>query len=241
MPVVDDEVPTNVPSERRPAATAVQAESEESSETEDSEMHDGGAVDIAPVLPSKRRRRNDKFFGLSTDARTPPTGATRILDPLDYEAKYAPDPINEETAPNARVWRMCADEFAIFDADLSEDNRDTVDVLLVFAGLFSAVVTSFLVLVSAQLQPDYTQLSSSIMYELLVVQRAIGNASSVDLAPVSPSPAIPFVPSQSYIWVNGLWYTSLSLSLITALVASLVKQWMHQYMATTSGTPATVA
>ncbi|KAF9032899.1 hypothetical protein BDZ89DRAFT_907719, partial [Hymenopellis radicata] len=148
-----------------------------------------------------------------------------------------PDPINEETAPNARVWRMCADEFAIFDADLSEDNRDTVDVLLVFAGLFSAVVTSFLVLVSAQLQPDYTQLSSSIIYELLVVQRAIGNGSSVDLSPVSPSPAIPFVPSQSYIWVNGLWYTSLSLSLITALVASLVKQWMHQYMAATSGTP----
>ncbi|KAF9032868.1 hypothetical protein BDZ89DRAFT_1233012, partial [Hymenopellis radicata] len=53
----------------------------------------------------------------------------------------------------------------------------------------------------------------------------------------SPSPDIPFTPSRSYVWVNGLWYTSLSLSLITALVASLVKQWMHQYMAATSGTP----
>ncbi|KAF9032855.1 hypothetical protein BDZ89DRAFT_906467, partial [Hymenopellis radicata] len=155
----------------------------------------------------------------------------------DYEAKYAPDPINEETAPDARVWRMCADEFAIFDGVLSEDTKDIVDVLLVFAGLFSAVVTSFLVLVSAQLQPDYAQLSSSIMYELLVVQRAIGNGSSVDLAPVSPSPDSPFTPSWPYIVVNALWYTSLSLNLITALVASLVKQWMHQYMAAISGPP----
>lgn len=51
---------------------------------------------------------------------------------MDYEQKYAPDPIYEEAAPNSRMWRMCVDEFQIFDTDLSEDARDTVDVLLVF-------------------------------------------------------------------------------------------------------------
>ncbi len=51
---------------------------------------------------------------------------------MDYEQKYPPDPIFEEAQPNARVWRMCVDEFQIFDTDLSEDARDTVDVLLVF-------------------------------------------------------------------------------------------------------------
>lgn len=55
-----------------------------------------------------------------------------VADPFDYEQKYPPDPIYEETGPNARVWRMCLDEYAIFDADLSDDFRDTVDLLLVF-------------------------------------------------------------------------------------------------------------
>ncbi len=103
------------------------------------------------------------------------------------------------------------------------------------AGLFSAVVTTFLVQVSTQLQPDYVQLSSSIMYELLVVQRMIGNGSSVDINPIVPSPDAPFHPAREIVWVNGLWYTSLSLSLVTALVASLAKQWLHQYMAMSSG------
>ncbi|KAF9024763.1 hypothetical protein BDZ89DRAFT_113513 [Hymenopellis radicata] len=159
-------------------------------------------------------------------------------DPMDYEQKYAPDPIFEEAQPNARVWRMCLDEFQIFDADLSEDARDTVDVLLVFAGLFSAVVTAFLIQAADKLEPDYVQLSSSILFEILVVQRALANGSAVDLDPVISSPdALQFMPTHSQLWINGLWYTSLSLSLITALVAVLAKQWLHQYTAMTSGTP----
>ncbi|KAF8900209.1 hypothetical protein CPB85DRAFT_1227114, partial [Mucidula mucida] len=157
---------------------------------------------------------------------------------MDYEQKYPPDPIFEEAQPNARVWRMCVDEFQIFDTDLSEDARDTVDVLLVFAGLFSAVVTAFLIQTADKLEPDYVQLSTSILFEMLVVQRAHANGSAVDLGPVISSPdALQFMPSHSQLWINGLWYTSLSLSLITALVAVLAKQWLHQYMAMTSGTP----
>ncbi|KAF8915758.1 hypothetical protein CPB85DRAFT_1217328, partial [Mucidula mucida] len=159
-------------------------------------------------------------------------------DPLDYEQKYPPDPIYEEAQPNSRVWRMCLDEFQIFDSDLAEDARDTVDVLLVFAGLFSAVVTAFLIQTADKLEPDYVQLSSSILYEILVVQRAFVNGSAVDLDPVVSSPnALDFSPPHSQLWINGLWYTSLSLSLITALVAVLAKQWLHQYMSMTSGTP----
>lgn len=44
------------------------------------------------------------------------------------------------------------------------------------------------------------------------------------------------MPPGSQLWINGLWYTSLLLSLITALLAVLVKQWLHQYMAQSSGT-----
>ncbi|KAJ7847445.1 hypothetical protein B0H14DRAFT_2274313, partial [Mycena olivaceomarginata] len=155
----------------------------------------------------------------------------------DYGKKYPPDLIYEEMGPNARAWRMYLDECTIFDGDMSEANRDTLDVLLVFAGLFSAVVTTFLVQVSEILQPDYTQISASILYELLVVQRAIGNGSAISLTPLAPSPSADFTPSTAITWVNGLWYASLTLSLITALVAVLAKQWLHQYLAMTTGTP----
>ncbi|KAK0451129.1 hypothetical protein EV421DRAFT_1213347 [Armillaria borealis] len=46
-----------------------------------------------------------------------------------------------------------------------------------------------------------------------------------------------FIASTTSIWVNGLWFTSLALSLTTALVSVLVKQWLHHYMALPSGTP----
>ncbi len=40
------------------------------------------------------------------------------------------------------------------------------------------------------------------------------------------------------MWLNSLWFVSLTLSLITALVAVLVKQWLHQYVAIVSDSSA---
>ncbi len=106
------------------------------------------------------------------------------------------------------------------------------------AGLFSAVVTAFVVQTSQSLRADYTAMSASILYESVLVQRAIANGSPVNSITPSPlNPTIPFVPATTDVWVNGLWFTSLFLSLTTALVAVLVKQWLHHYVALPSGTP----
>ncbi len=81
-------------------------------------------------------------------------------------------------------------------------------------------------------------MSASLLYESVLVQRAIANGSSVN--PISPSPLNPtitFVPATTDVWVNGLWFTSLFLGLTTALVVVLVKQWLHHYVALPSGTP----
>ncbi|KAK0474780.1 hypothetical protein IW261DRAFT_524862 [Armillaria novae-zelandiae] len=115
-----------------------------------------------------------------------------------------------------------------------EELRDSVDVRMVFGGLFSAIVTTFVVQTSQSLQVNYAAMSAFLLYESLLVQRAIGNGSSVDS--IAPSP-IAFLPAATDVWVNGLWFTSLFLSLTTALVAVLVKQWVHHYVALPSGTP----
>ncbi|KAK0493151.1 hypothetical protein EDD18DRAFT_431859 [Armillaria luteobubalina] len=159
-------------------------------------------------------------------------------DPYNYEDKYPEDKIYEETAPNARVWRTYVDESKNHDARMVAESRETVDVLLVFAGLFSAVVTTFVAQTSQSLQANYAQVSASLLFEMVLIQRAIANGSSVNNVPVSSlNPNTSFIPATTDVWVNGLWFTSLSFSLATALVAVLVKQWLHHYIALPSGTP----
>ncbi|KAK0227944.1 hypothetical protein IW262DRAFT_1347923, partial [Armillaria fumosa] len=111
-----------------------------------------------------------------------------------------------------------------------EESRDNVDILLVFAGLFSAVVTTFVAQTSQSLRPDYSAMSASLLYESILVQRAIANGSSVNaIAPSPLNPTIAFVPATTDVWVNGLWFTSLFLSLTIALVAVLVKHLPRQF------------
>ncbi|KAK0186003.1 hypothetical protein F5146DRAFT_936741, partial [Armillaria mellea] len=139
---------------------------------------------------------------------------------------------------NARVWRTYEDESKSHDANMVEESRDNVDVMLVFAGLFSAVVTTFVAQTYQNLQVDYTAMSASLLYESVLIQRAIANGSTVNsIPPSSLNPSIAFAPTTTDVWVNGLWFTSLFLSLTTALVAVLVKQWLHHYVALPFGTP----
>ncbi|PBK99375.1 hypothetical protein ARMGADRAFT_875827, partial [Armillaria gallica] len=152
----------------------------------------------------------------------------------DYEQKFPEDKRHEEMGPMARVWRTLLEECGPFDLEMAEGWRDALDVLLVFAGLFSAVVTTFVAQTSQSLQVNYGQVTVTLLIELIDVQRSAANGSLVNNVPRSD---LTFRPSTSDSWVNGLWFTSLSLSLSTALFAVLTKQWIHQYMSASSGTP----
>ncbi|PBK92067.1 hypothetical protein ARMGADRAFT_176785 [Armillaria gallica] len=76
---------------------------------------------------------------------------------------------------DARVRRTYGDESRIHDANMVDESRDKVDVLLVFAGLFSATVTTI-----CRTSPPYQSMSESLTFELVLVQRAVANGSSVD-------------------------------------------------------------
>ncbi|KAF9001030.1 hypothetical protein BDZ89DRAFT_1082063, partial [Hymenopellis radicata] len=150
------------------------------------------------------------FFGVLKQ------GPNRYQQPQNdnYEERFPEDPYGEETAPNARVWRTCVEEAAAFDAVFVGQARDGLDVMLVFAGLFSAVVTSFLVQVSQSLQADYTAMSAILLHDLVAGPSSLLNITA---------------PPDSI--------TVLTASLVVALSAVLVKQWLHHYTSTPSGTP----
>ncbi|KAL1741529.1 hypothetical protein HDZ31DRAFT_66839 [Schizophyllum fasciatum] len=178
------------------------------------------------------QQSSKKLFG-TTRAR----GQARAVNPYDYEQKYEEDVYGEELGSNARFWHVLLDEGRVYDMELIEGWRDTLDVLLVFAGLFSAVVTTFVVQSSQALQPDYAQVAASLMAEMLAIQRAWATGLAVDDVPRSSLTLDSVSASSLDYWCNGLWFSSLALSMSAALMAVLVKQWLLAFSSHVSGTP----
>ncbi|KAF8887048.1 hypothetical protein CPB85DRAFT_296153 [Mucidula mucida] len=116
---------------------------------------------------------------------------------------------------------------------MTDEAREGLDVNLVFAGLFSAVLTTFVAQTSQALQPDRATESTLLLREIAALQRAQMNGTSAESV---PSTSADFTPAAIDVWVNGLWFTSLTLSLASALFAVLIKQWIRYYMSHTSGT-----
>ncbi len=83
------------------------------------------------------------------------------------------------------------------------------------------------------MQPDYNEASMRLLFEILKATASNGSKISIP-----SSPTAFFSPGRSDEWMNSLWFVSLTLSLITALVAVLVKQWLHQYVTIVSDSSA---
>lgn len=80
---------------------------------------------------------------------------------------------------------------------------------------------------------DFNELNSVLLLHLISV---LPNGS-----PSRPIPELPITPIATLSiperCVNILWFTSLCLSLATALLAMVCKQWLYQYVSVTPGTP----
>ncbi|TFK95050.1 hypothetical protein BDV98DRAFT_484560, partial [Pterulicium gracile] len=72
---------------------------------------------------------------------------------------------------NARVWRVYLNEAGQYDVNMIENMRDTVDVILVFSALFSAIVTTLVALTATALQLDHPQVTNRLLMELIALQR----------------------------------------------------------------------
>ena len=103
------------------------------------------------------------------------------------------------------------------------------------AGLFSAVLTSFLVQSIQELQPNPAQ--QSVYYQqqslAMLVQISQQMASIAPQVSIPSTPLPPYLapnPSSSNIIVNICWIVSLVCSLSAALLAILIQQWVRSYM-----------
>ncbi|KAH8823258.1 hypothetical protein DL96DRAFT_1469187, partial [Flagelloscypha sp. PMI_526] len=154
----------------------------------------------------------------------------------NYEEKYPEDPPGKEADNDARVWKVYLDEAEVYDEDMIRGFKDTVDSSLIFASLFSAVITTLVVESSSALQPDHMEIVSHLLVEQVQLLRANGNKTTIDEVPASIYGPNATTYSSIDIWVNALFFTSLTLLLTVALVSILLKQWRPVYTGHTFGT-----
>ncbi|CAK5276407.1 unnamed protein product [Mycena citricolor] len=143
-----------------------------------------------------------------------------------------------ERASGNKLWSVYISEAESYDHGLIDGWRSEMDGLLLFAGLFSGVVTTFIIDSYKTLNPDsgsqtVVLLSQTVLLLSQISQQLANMNNETVMADALPPPAA-FSPSVSSLVCNVLWFTSLALSLSSALVATLVKQWAQEYEHRTS-------
>ncbi|KAJ7833018.1 hypothetical protein B0H14DRAFT_2255962, partial [Mycena olivaceomarginata] len=128
---------------------------------------------------------------------------------------------------NAVIWKLYMVQAKTFNDHLADSLNSDLDPLLIFAGLFSAILTAFLIEIRKGLQEDLQSITNNLIAILIQSQHNIA-ASQI---PVTST----FTPTLTSRWVNGLWFSSLTFSLISALGASIAKGWGTQFSSTIAG------
>ncbi|KAF9649333.1 hypothetical protein BDM02DRAFT_3085441, partial [Thelephora ganbajun] len=119
--------------------------------------------------------------------------------------------------PRTRFHEQFRKEADEYDRDFLKKYHDDLNTTLIFAGLFSAVASAFIVQIQPQIQPDYGQLSFAVLTMLLnTTTSGIPNQAAV---PTWSGPDPSVVQAQSTL------VASLMSSLLAAFFAMLGKQW----------------
>ncbi|KAJ3562248.1 hypothetical protein NP233_g9690 [Leucocoprinus birnbaumii] len=160
---------------------------------------------------------------------------------LDKFGESAVDP-EEDELENLPIWSTYNQEAIKADASMVEGSHREIDVLLVFTGLFSAVLTTFIIQTYQMILPDPIDETNQLLgdlknitLQLAAVQMAPNIQTLTPLRQSSNGDA--GLPDSQIEWVNGLWFAALACSLSAALVSMLAKQWLYAYTRGISGSP----
>ncbi|KAL1734814.1 hypothetical protein EV714DRAFT_201691 [Schizophyllum commune] len=118
----------------------------------------------------------------------------------------------------------CATLVYKHDNSLCQSWRDEIESFMVFAGLFSAVLTAFIMESYKWLMVEPDDISADYLRQILAV------LSHVDVTAVRTVSRASPLPSDVMTRINGFWFSSLTLSLTSALVGIVSKQWLREFL-----------
>ncbi|KAK7019141.1 hypothetical protein R3P38DRAFT_3200448 [Favolaschia claudopus] len=125
----------------------------------------------------------------------------------------------------AGIWSVYVSEAEKYDKSLVESWKSDMEGMLIFAGLFSASLTAFLVESYKSLNSDSSDDTVRLLNQISQQLAASAKGTTFDIPP-TPS----FAPPASALACNMFWFISLSLSLSCALIATLVEQWARDFI-----------
>ncbi|KAJ7644724.1 hypothetical protein FB45DRAFT_299063, partial [Roridomyces roridus] len=134
------------------------------------------------------------------------------------------DPNGEAAA--AKLWSVYISEAERYDKSLLESWTNDMEGILIFAGLFSATLTAFIVESYPTLVPDPADATVQLLAQISQQLAAAANGSTFQM----PVPEPPFNPSAASLACNTFWFISLGFSLSCALIATLVEQWARDFL-----------
>ncbi|KAG8934122.1 hypothetical protein FRC01_005021 [Tulasnella sp. 417] len=162
---------------------------------------------------------SDPTVGGRPPIRPRPTRSSTTVAPYS-ESGLSHIDIPRKFGDAAEFWR-CYDELADrHDKDTIKTLSDNLDILLIFAGLFSAVNTSFIIMSLTTLIQDPNAESTQLL-KLIALGKT--NLTTEELAPPS------FSASSEAVSVNCFFAASLASSLLTAFGAVMAKQWVLHF------------
>ncbi|KAF5323808.1 hypothetical protein D9619_012961 [Psilocybe cf. subviscida] len=136
---------------------------------------------------------------------------------------YSSKPQKPEGDPNTQVFKLLLQK----DTIQCKAWEDEVQNILLFAALFSAVITAFIIESYQRLRPD----SNDTIINLLahIAERMDGTPLNGTSSVSSILSGSKFSPSQLDIRINILWFISLILSLTAALIGIITLQWLREH------------
>ncbi|KAF8177501.1 hypothetical protein K438DRAFT_1769964 [Mycena galopus ATCC 62051] len=130
---------------------------------------------------------------------------------------------NEAAA--AKLWAVYISEAERYDKSLVESWKSDMEGMLIFAGLFSAILTAFIIESYQLLSPDSGEQTVQLLAH---ISQQLAAGSNGTISPVVSPPS--FTPSTTSLVCNTLWFISLGLSLTCALIATLLEQWARDFI-----------
>ncbi|KAH9955099.1 hypothetical protein BGW80DRAFT_1566319 [Lactifluus volemus] len=116
------------------------------------------------------------------------------------------------------------------DNERAEHWQKDTKGIIIFTGLFSATVAVLVAVSIPDLKPNPQDTSAFYLQKMYELQVLAGSNMSLPSTPAIPPP---FSAPKYAIWVNSLWFLSLTISITCAMLATLMQQWARRFLRVT--------
>ncbi|KAJ3541667.1 hypothetical protein NMY22_g3802 [Coprinellus aureogranulatus] len=137
-------------------------------------------------------------------------------------------------AEDVDLWKTLLDKEKKYDKNRCDVWKEEIDNVLIFAALFSAIVTAFTLDASKRLEVDQQESTATLLFLVHQQLDSIARQNTTTLPDLIANPASTFQIPPYAVHINVCWYLSLTLSLMTAVLGILCLQWLREHRRDTS-------